>query len=66
MFGLIKNILKILTILVVPFIFSLATWWLLDPVTFWQKLITLFVSIVVVCFVTTGMYVIVGDRWWSE
>jgi hypothetical protein len=63
MFELIKNVSKILTILVVAFIFSFATWWLLDPVTFWQTLITLFVSIVVVCLVTTGMYTIVGDKW---
>ena len=63
MFGPIKNILKILVIFVVPFIFSVAVWWLLDPVTVWQRLTTFFVSIVVVCLLTIGIYKLFSYEW---
>ena len=47
MFGLIKQLFKVLLMFGVPLFLTVGVWFLLGPDTFWQTLTTLIVGIVV-------------------
>lgn len=60
--GMIKKFLKVSFGYGVPIIVLLAVWLLLDPVTFWQVMITWILSIVV--FIIIGLVTTtIADKW---
>lgn len=60
--GIIKASMISLFVLVAPVMCAFGVWFILDPVTFWQRIVALIVSSIVFVAVVFFDYELVSDR----